>query len=136
MSVFRQSTTCYNGEPKTHNCGSRIQQLGEPDNNELLDGWRIESNGDHCCTYCGSLSEEEYLDITERYGAGEEGYRWSSTDKGYKRYASRPGVTNASEGGIKFYGWHATPAATQRGQAAQDAAWKRQQAEFAKRTGG
>lgn len=42
-----------------------------------------------------------------RYAQREEGYHFSTTTKGhYKYYGNRPGVRNAGDGGIKFYGVH------------------------------
>lgn len=79
--------------------------------NTIMDGmpdcWEKMPNGDKVCLHCGSLSEADLFDIIEHYIAGDEGYRFETTDKGYKVYANRPGVTNASDGGIKFYGHHA-----------------------------
>jgi hypothetical protein len=67
------------------------------------DTWRENPDGTHSCSWCGSMHEFEFFDILEHYVAGDEGYRFSTTDKGYKFYANRPNVTNASEGAIKFY---------------------------------
>ena len=69
--------------------------------------WRIEADGDRTCSYCGSLHPDDFLDIMRGYGEGKEGYNFSLTDKSYKVYANRPGVRNAIDGGIKFYGAHA-----------------------------
>jgi hypothetical protein len=71
--------------------------------------WSRRPNGDRTCSYCGSLHPDDFLDIMRRYAAREAGYRFSLTTKSYKAYASRPGVQNASEGGIKFYGHHGVP---------------------------
>lgn len=71
--------------------------------------WRTEPNGDRTCSYCGSLHPDDFLDILRRFAAGEPGYRFELTTKSYKVYANRPGVQNASQGGIKFYGHHAVP---------------------------
>lgn len=71
--------------------------------------WDVEPNGDRTCSYCGSLHPDDFLDIMQRFAAGEEGYHFGLTDKTYKVYANRPGVLNASQGGIKFYGHHAVP---------------------------
>jgi hypothetical protein len=68
--------------------------------------WRVMPNGDRCCSHCGSLHEDDFIAIIEAYGNGEAGYRFDPSTKTYKRYAYRPGVQNASQGGIKFYGWH------------------------------
>lgn len=100
------ATTCKPGTEPTHNCGSREGQLGKPDGDVVLDGWRVNPDGSRTCTYCGSLHEEDFQDILTHYVAGDPGYKFEQTQKGYKFYAHRPGVTNASEGGIKFYGWH------------------------------
>lgn len=90
----------------TFNCGRRAENGPMPPAEEVRDGWNIEPNGDKTCSYCGSLSEEDFQDILKRYAAGEEGYHFEPTEKGYKWYAQRPGVKNASEGGIKFYSPH------------------------------
>lgn len=68
--------------------------------------WRTEPNGDRTCAYCGSLSQADIIDIMYRYIAGEKGYKFGTTDKGYKIYANRPNVRNAGDGGIKFYTNH------------------------------
>lgn len=41
-----------------------------------------------------------------RYIQREPGVKFSTTTKGYKFYASRAGVQNAMQGGIKFYTNH------------------------------
>lgn len=84
--------------------------------------WRTEANGDRTCSYCGSLHPDDFLDIMRRYAAGEEGYHFGLTDKSYKVYASRAGVKNASDGGIKFYGAHAVSEDSP-DRAAHEAAW-------------
>lgn len=91
-----------------------------PMNGEMT--WGTRSNGDRTCSYCGSLHPDDFLDIMRRYAAGEAGYRFSLTDKSYKVYASRAGVKNASEGGIKFYGHHAVAEDDPR-RADHEAAW-------------
>lgn len=69
--------------------------------------WRPEKDGTRTCPWCGSLHPDDFLDIVWRYTQREEGYSFSTTDKGwYKFYANRPGVSNAGDGGIKFYGMH------------------------------
>lgn len=70
------------------------------------DHWQIAPNGDRTCSFCGSLHEEDFVAIMEDYAEGLEGYHFEPTSKGYKVYAHRPRVGNASDGGIKFYGWH------------------------------
>lgn len=93
---------------ETFLCGSRAgnpQIPGMP----TEDNWRSMPDGSRTCSYCGSLHPDDFHDISTRYAAGEDGYRFDLTTKDYKAYGNRPGVKNASEGGIKFYGWHAVP---------------------------
>ncbi len=85
--------------------------------------WEKRPNGDRCCSYCGSLHPDDFLDIMQRYAAGEEGYHFGLTDKSYKVYVSRPGVRNAGDGGIKFYGHHAV-SKDHPDRAAHEAAWR------------
>jgi hypothetical protein len=65
------------------------------------------------------LHPDDMIDIMYRYQQREEGYEFEPSDKGYKVYARRPGVQNAGEGGIKFYGWHVPDDRTEF-----DAAWQ------------
>lgn len=92
---------------ETFLCGRRSPGLSDRIMEGMPDCWQKQPNGDKTCLHCGSMSEADLFDIIEHYIAGDEGYRFSTTDKGYKVYAQRPGVTNASDGGIKFYGHHA-----------------------------
>lgn len=68
--------------------------------------WQVEPNGDKTCSYCGSLSEEDFIDILSHYVEGDEGYEFEPSTKSYKHYARRPNVVNAGQGGIKFYTNH------------------------------
>lgn len=86
-------------------CPSRAGGV-HPAFKDTKDYWRKEVNGDRCCSYCGSLSEEDFFDILTHYVAGDPGYKFDPSTKGYKSYANRPGVANASVGGIKFYHDH------------------------------
>lgn len=92
--------------PDTMTCPSRMTQVGSWERKEGIDSWTVRPNGDRTCSFCGSLHEDDFVAIIEAYGNGEPGYRFDPSTKGYKRYANRPGVSNATEGGIKFYGWH------------------------------
>lgn len=100
--------------------------------------WKSQPNGDRTCSYCGSLHPDDFLDIMQRYAAGEEGYHFGLTDKAYKVYANRSGVQNASHGGIKFYGAHAVPEGDPK-RAEHEAAWTaavaKYRADFAERFG-
>lgn len=84
--------------------------------------WRTEKNGDRTCSYCGSLHPDDFLNIMQRFAAGEEGYHFGLSDKSYKVYVHRTGVKNAAEGGIKFYGHHA-PAEDDPRRAEHETAW-------------
>lgn len=68
--------------------------------------WRDEKDGTRCCSFCGSLHPDDFIDIMYRYVAREEGVKFSTTTKGYKLYGNRAGVQNAGDGGIKFYTNH------------------------------
>lgn len=88
-------------------CGSRPADPNGVFKVAEFDFWQRHANGDRTCSFCGSLHEDDFLAIAEAYATGIDGFRFDTTDKGYKVYASRPGVQNAQQGGIKFYGWHA-----------------------------
>lgn len=85
-------------------CGRRAGTIraADPD----VDFWEVEPNGDRTCSYCGSLHPDDFTEIIEGYAEGKEGFHFDLSTKAYKRYAHRPGVKNATEGGIKFYAHH------------------------------
>ena len=90
-------------------CGRRGEVLGSEDGPFKVpstDTWRANKDGTHSCSWCGSMHEYEFFDILEHYVAGDKGYRFGTTDKGYKYYANRPNVQNAGDGAIKFYTPH------------------------------
>jgi hypothetical protein len=62
-------------------------------------------DGSRTCSYCGSLHPDDVVDILYQF-LEDPAYHFSTTDKGYKFYANRPGTQNASQGGIKYYTWH------------------------------
>lgn len=95
----------------------------------MLDGWQKRGE-DRCCSYCGSLHEDEFFEVLKGYVEVKPGYRFDLTTKSYKRYASRPGVSNASEGGIKFYMWHLSAESTEEQKALYGAAVKRHKDEM------
>jgi hypothetical protein len=71
------------------------------------DTWDERPNGDKTCSYCGSMSFDDFLRCA-KLAADPRDMTWieKATGKNYKWYAHQPGVSNASEGGIKFYTWH------------------------------
>lgn len=69
------------------------------------DAWLKHTNGDRVCSYCGSLHPDDFVEIIRLKAEGKGGHLGRS-DKGYKWYANRAGVSNAGDGGIKFYTWH------------------------------
>lgn len=90
--------------------------------------WSTEKDGSRTCPHCGSLHPDDFLDIVWRFGRDEEGYHFSTTDKGwYKFYANRPGLVSALDGGIKFYGEHMPDDKMDEARTAIDFAIKRQQ---------
>ncbi len=131
MSVFKQHQSV--AEPE-FNCPSRIGQQGNPGDGIVLDGWE-KCGEDRCCSYCGSLHPDDFIAIVDAYGRGEPGYKFDPSTKSYKRYARRPGVENASQGGIKFYMWHAPEAPSEEHKVSYAAAFKRYQDEFAQHFG-
>jgi len=102
---LRQRLFCFAGR---HRCGGRWfgQSPKFGGDKALPDTWDLMADGTRTCSYCGSLHEEDLFDILQHYVAGDPGYSFSTTDKGYKLYAHRPGAVNASLGGIKFYKCH------------------------------
>lgn len=67
--------------------------------------WDKEKNGDHTCSFCGSWKTDEFLKFCKE---SETGFLEVS-DKKYKIYVKRPGISNAGEGPIKFYTMHLDP---------------------------
>lgn len=87
-------------------------------------------DGSRTCSYCGSLHPDDFMDIMKQFAAGRPGYRFGTTDKSYKAYGNRPGVRNASEGGIKFYVHHLPDDQREEHMEAFRAAWSRLRAEM------
>ena len=99
--------------PEPMTCGRRYDFGIEAQVHQGLDRWlRFKVGGDRVCSYCGSLHPDDFFDIVGRAAeAPEDGAydafpRVEPSDKGYKIYANRTGVRNATEGGIKFYSHH------------------------------
>lgn len=73
-----------------------------------VDHWhRNKKNGDLTCSYCGSLSFDQFKELVAlciKSNGAECSIEFST--KKYKVYVTRPGIRNAYEGGIKFYMWH------------------------------
>ena len=76
------------------------------------DYWQTLPNGDKVCSYCGSLSFEDMTRLihASASSAEEADYRTNveiePSDKPYKVYVDQPGISNATQGGIKFYMMH------------------------------
>jgi len=102
---------------------------------EIDTKWRTMPDGTRTCSYCGSLHPEDFTDIMWRYSQREEGYEFDRTTKGYKDYGHRPGTSNASQGGIKFYGNHCIPPWEDELYAARSLALARYRDEIQKRWG-
>lgn len=64
------------------------------------DYWERLPNGDHVCSACGCWHPVEFMAYVHAGGQLE------NTDKYYKVYVRRPGVSNAAQGAIKFYTPH------------------------------
>lgn len=102
---------------------------------EIDTKWRPEKDGSRTCGFCGSLHPADFIDIMWKFSQGEEGYSFSTTTKGYKRYGNRPGVVNAGDGGIKFYMNHATPEFRDEFGAAHEVAFARYKKDLRERWG-
>jgi hypothetical protein len=102
---------------------------------EIDTKWRKERDGTRTCSYCGSLHPEDFIDIMWRYSQGEEGYHFERSTKGYKDYGNRPGLRNADDGGLKFYGNHCTPDVADELYAARSMAIARERREYEERWG-
>ncbi len=72
------------------------------------DRWLKHPNGDLYCSYCGSMHPDRVMEIAQKILDGDLTIKFSPTDKGYKVYVRQPNVSDASEGGIKFYSQHTT----------------------------
>ena len=81
-------------------CPSRMGEAGPWEHKEGLDRWE-KVGGDRCCSFCGSAHPEELNAMLDL-----ETTKIDVSDKRYKIYIRRPGVSNASFGAIKFYTWH------------------------------
>lgn len=71
-----------------------------------LDWWQVLPNDDRCCSFCGSISFEQFERLIELSISDPSKCRIELSTKGYKFYVRRPEIKNAMEGGIKFYSWH------------------------------
>lgn len=92
-------------EGSAFRCGSRDSS---PMGDRVFPGpdvWQQHKNGDRVCSFCGSLHPDDFVEIIKLKADGKGGDVHRS-DKGYKWYAQREGVSNAMNGGIKFYTWH------------------------------
>lgn len=89
-------------------CPRRMNEWGPWDREPGLDEWRIEPNGDRTCSFCGSLHPADFEKVLEQ-AIADETTRIEQSDKSYKVYIHREGITNASEGAIKYYKQHNYP---------------------------
>lgn len=87
-------------------CPRRVHEYGPWKQDEKLDVWRREPNGDRTCSFCGSLHPEDFEQLCEEAADPDTETRLEHSDKQYKVYVYRPGVKNAMDGGIKYYKQH------------------------------
>lgn len=86
-----------------HQCPSHTSHI--PGDDEP-DKW-VQWGDDRVCSYCGSLHPEEFINfLKDAIDPTKPRHYLGETTKGHKVYIHRPNVSNASEGAIKFYGWH------------------------------
>ena len=100
------------------------------------DHWqRFKTNGDRVCSYCGSLHPDDFITLVKASAeAAEDDLTAPIIDpstKNYKIYARRANVSNAHEGGIKFYTRHLIADPTEE----QQAQYREAQRRTRKRTG-
>lgn len=69
------------------------------------DRWR-EVGNDRTCSFCGSCHPDDFLAVCKEAADPASPTRVSMSDKRYKIYLYREGVSNASDGAIKFYVMH------------------------------
>ena len=94
-----------------HWCGRRgpnpsLQTASHHGDIEEPDSWDKGVDGYRVCSYCGSLHEDDFWDIADKYMSGDPDYEVTFTDKDYKLYARKRSTKNASLGAIKFYLHH------------------------------
>ena len=82
-------------------CPSRLAQRGPGES----DYWFKVSNG-HQCSYCGSMHPDDFIKHCNKVIGGEVGFGLEKATNKDKIYLSTPGVSNAHDGCIKFYGYH------------------------------
>lgn len=70
------------------------------------DFWRTLPNKDRVCSFCGSLHPDDFIRICDCAARDVPGYEVDHSDKSYKVYVRQPGVSNAGDGGLKFYKAH------------------------------
>lgn len=87
-------------------CPRRLGEGGPWDRGENLDYWeRI--GGDRVCSFCGSIHPADFERFLDRVIEDPDvNVRLEQSDKQYKVYLHRPGVSNAGQGAIKYYKQH------------------------------
>lgn len=85
-------------------CPSRLNDFGPWERTENIDYWRVLPNNDRTCSFCGSMHPDSVLEAVKQYGIQSI----EQSTKSYKWYINRPGIKNASDGGIKYYRAHDT----------------------------
>lgn len=86
-------------------CPYRVSNLGPWKYEENLDNWEMRGPN-KCCSFCGSIHPEEFIDIIDKIIAKEDGYEIYPADNGCKIYVIQPGINNGTKGGIKFHTYH------------------------------
>lgn len=73
------------------------------------DYWRKQGK-DRVCSYCGSWHPEEFMEhVRKVIEVDGDGLSVELNDYRNKIYVTRPGVSNAGQGAIKFYLYHRLP---------------------------
>lgn len=85
------------------------KSIGHPwGDHKTATSWRNQGpNGDICCAFCGSLHPIQFMELVNHILETKcvDGVYFSAGKPG-KVYLNRPGVRNADDGAVKFYGNH------------------------------
>lgn len=88
-------------------CPRRMGEWGPWKKERNLDYWR-KVGPDRTCSFCGSMHPQDFMAFLQRVIDEGDDVRLERSDKRYKIYLHRPGISNAFDGAIKFYTQHLT----------------------------
>lgn len=89
-------------------CPRRINEPGPWEYQQNLDSWNQLPNGDHVCSFCGSIHPAEFFNLLTVVVDPSTPQYLSMSNKPYKVYLKGRDISNAMVGAIKFYRQHET----------------------------